>query len=142
MTPSRSGGLPAFFNLGDSLSASIELGLHSAIAGKMELAGVSRGNCVWGTSAIRTCDASDGANVLPYFALVAALLEEQLRPGDVVSLLGRDRRLRCDWPPRHPAQNSHAPSRAQRPLASRDGEASLLHTSAPVLRRPGGRTST
>ena len=90
MTPDRSSGRPAFFNLGDSHASSIELGLSRALQGRMELAGVQRGDCVWGTSAIRTCDSADHANVGPYFAAVTALLEEQLRPGDVVSLLGRE----------------------------------------------------
>ena len=75
-----------FFNMGDSHGGAIELGLHRAVMGKMEFAGLQRSTCPWGP--FNQCRQDRPGDAQEYHAAVNKLLVQNLRPGDVVSIIG------------------------------------------------------
>ena len=86
LSPTRRLGVPVFFNMGDSHGGAIELGLHRAVMGKMEFAGLQRSTCPWGP--FNQCRQDRPGDAQEYHAAVNKLLVQNLRPGDVVSIIG------------------------------------------------------
>lgn len=72
--------------MGDSHGGAIELGLHRAVMGKMEFAGLQRSTCPWGP--FNQCRQDRPGDAQEYHAAVNKLLVQNLRPGDVVSIIG------------------------------------------------------
>lgn len=85
LSPVRSSGLPAFFNMGDSHAGAVELGLHQAIGGRMVFAGLQRGACPWGPH--HPCEQDRRRDARAYHLAATDLLRANLRAGDVVSII-------------------------------------------------------